>query len=131
MITYRADLASVTEEALEPFFEGWPVAPPPARRVAALRGADHAVLAYDGDRLIGFATALTDGELVAHVALLEVVPSHRGLGIGSELVRSLQARFARLYGLDLCCDEEVVPFYERLGFARVAGMVQRHPERLG
>src|SRR5262249_18896130 len=130
VITYRTDPSAVSAAELEPFFDGWPVAPAPGRRLAALRGADIAVLAYDEDRLIGFATALTDGALVAHVALLEVVPTHRRRGIGSELVREVRARSAPLYGLDLCCDEEAVPFYERLGFSRVAGMVERHAERL-
>jgi GNAT superfamily N-acetyltransferase len=130
VITYRSETASLVPEDLAPFFEGWPTAPAPDRRLAAIRGADHAVLAYDDDRLVGFATALTDDALVAYVALLEVVPSHRGRGIGSALVRNLEGRFDRLYGVDLCCDEDLVPFYDRLGFARVAGMVRRHPDRL-
>ena len=130
MITYRTDPSSVRDDDLEPFFDGWPTPPAGERRLAAIRGADLVALAYDDDRLVGFATALTDGALMAYLSLLEVLPDHWGRGIGSTLVRSLEERWGTLYGIDLCCDEDVVPFYERLGFARVAGMVQRHPGRL-
>jgi GNAT superfamily N-acetyltransferase len=130
VITYRGDASAIEAEDLVPFFEGWPTPPSLDRRLSALRGADHVVLAYDDDRVVGFATALTDGALMASIALLEVVPSHRRRGIGSELVRTLQARLDRLYGLDLCCDEDVVAFYEHLGFSRVVGMVGRAPDRL-
>lgn len=34
------------------------------------------------------------------------------------------------YGVDQCCDDDVVGFYERLGFVRVNGMVRRRPEAL-
>jgi len=130
VITYRSDPSAVVPSDLLPFFDPWPVAPALDRRLAALRGADLAVLAYDDDRLVGFATGLTDGALIGHLSLLEVVPSHRGRGIGSALVGALGTSFASLYGVDLCCDEDVAPFYERLGFSRVVGMVRRHPERL-
>jgi GNAT superfamily N-acetyltransferase len=125
VITYGSDASALRSDDLAPFFDGWPTPPSPDRRLAALRGADHVVLAYEGDRLVGFATALTDGALTAHVALLEVVPDRRRRGIGTGLVRALEARLGVLYGVDLCCDEEVVPFYEGLGFSRVAGMVRR------
>jgi GNAT superfamily N-acetyltransferase len=130
VIAYRSDPDLIAPQDLAPFFEGWPTAPSLGRRLAAVRGADHAVFAYDDGRLVGFATALTDGALMAHVTLLEVIASHRGRGIGSALVRTLQEGIGSLYGFDLCCDDDVVPFYERLGFTRVAGMVRRSPDTL-
>jgi GNAT superfamily N-acetyltransferase len=130
VITYSTDASRVRADDLSPFFEGWPTPPGTGRRLDAMRGADHVVLAYEGDRLVGFATALTDGALMAAVPLVEVVATHRGRGIGAELVRHLVDALGDRYGIDLCCDEDVVGFYERLGFARVAGMVRRSPAAL-
>jgi GNAT superfamily N-acetyltransferase len=130
VITYRLDASGVERQDLAPFFEGWPTPPSLDRRLAAVRGADHVAIAFDGDRLVGFATALSDGALMACLSLLEVIASHRRRGIGTGLVRALEREIGDLYGLDLCCDEEVVPFYERQGFSRVEGMVRRSPQAL-
>ena len=130
MIAYRLDASGIERQDLAPFFEGWPTPPSLERRLTAVRGADHAAFAFDGDRLVGFATALSDGALMAYLSLLEVIASHRRRGIGTGLVRALERDIGGLYGLDLCCDEEVVPFYERQGFSRVAGMVRRSPHAL-
>ncbi|NIS29966.1 MAG: GNAT family N-acetyltransferase, partial [Actinobacteria bacterium] len=86
MIAYRTDPDGVTPDALAGFYEGWPSAPDPDRRLEVLKGSSHVVLAYDGDRLVGFVTAVSDGVLAAFIPLLEVLPGHRGRGIGSELV---------------------------------------------
>ena len=128
MIRYAVDAAAigaVTANDLAPFFVGWPVPPSPERRLAALRGADHVVLAFDGERLVGFATALSDGVLMSSLSLLEVVPGHRGRGIGTELVRLIRDAGVGVYGLDAVCDEDVVGFYEHAGFHHVHGMVLR------
>jgi GNAT superfamily N-acetyltransferase len=130
VITYRLDASGIDRQDLAAFFEEWPTPPSLDRRLAAVRGADHAAFAFDGDRLVGFATALSDGALMAYLALLEVIASHRRRGIGTGLVRALERDIGDLYGLDLCCDEEVVPFYERQGFSRVVGMVRRSPQAL-
>jgi GNAT superfamily N-acetyltransferase len=130
VITYRLDASGIERQDLAPFFEGWPTPPSLDRRLAAVRGADHVAIAFDGDRLVGFATALSDGALMAHLSLLEVIASHRRRGVGTGLVRALEREIGDLYGLDLCCDEELVPFYERQGFSRVAGMVRRSPQAL-
>jgi GNAT superfamily N-acetyltransferase len=124
------DATDVSAVDVEAFFEGWATRPSPDRILAALRGADEVALAWDDDRLVGFATMITDGALFAYLPLVEVVADRRGEGIGSRLVNDLLERCAERYGVDLCCDDDVVPFYERLGFARVNGMVLRRPEVL-
>ena len=58
---------------------------------------------------------LGDGGTVAFISLLEVLPAWRGRGIGSELVRRVLDRYRDRYAIDLVCDDDVVPFYERLG----------------
>jgi len=88
-------------------------------------------VAKDGERVVGFVTAISDGVLSAYVPLLEVLPDHQGRGIGSELVRRLLDRLGDLYMIDVVCDENVVPFYERLGLRRLdAALGVRNPSAL-
>lgn len=73
-------------------------------------------LALDGDTVVGFVTAISDGVLSAFIPLLEVLPEYRSKGIGKELVRRLLAQLERFYMVDLCCDAGLEPFYDALGF---------------
>lgn len=121
----------VGEDDLAPFFVGWPDPPTPAERVAILRAADDAVVARTGDgTVVGFATAITDRRFAAYVPLVEVLPSHQHAGVGSRLVRALLDRLADCYMIDLVCDDDVVPFYERLGGRRLNAVVWRNYDRL-
>jgi ribosomal protein S18 acetylase RimI-like enzyme len=98
-----------------------------------LEGSEAVVLATDpgaGDRVVGFITAVGDGVLAASIPLLEVLPEYQGRGIGTELVQRMLARLGDRYMVDLSCDEDVVPFYERLGLTPYRAMVLRRHEAL-
>lgn len=124
---YVTSLDGVVAEHLNGFFQGWPAPPSPAEHLALLAGSDHVVLArVEGGRVVGFATAISDGVLAAYIPLLEVLPQYRGRGVGTELVRRLLDQLGRLYMVDVICDPDVQPFYERLGFARATGAVIRN-----
>jgi len=118
VIEYSEDPGSLTADQLRGgFFEGWPVPPSPELHLAHLHGAEVAIAAVDtitGD-VVGFVSAIGDGVLTAFVPLLEVLPAWRGRGIGRELMRRMLARLAGRYSIDLVCDTDLVPFYERLG----------------
>jgi predicted N-acetyltransferase YhbS len=123
-LEFISDLSGLKPEDMDGFFEGWPVPPSSERRLAALKGSDVCILAVDGGRVVGFATALVDGALMAYLPLLEVLPEWHGRGIGSELVRRVLAALEGTYSVALCCDEELAGFYARLGFASVEGLVR-------
>lgn len=108
------------------FFEGWTTPLDPAEHLAVLRGSSHVVLALAGDSVVGFVNALSDGVLTAYIPLLEVLPTHRGRGVGRELVQRLLAEIGPLYMIDVMCDDEVFAFYEPLGFQRAGGGIIRH-----
>jgi predicted N-acetyltransferase YhbS len=57
---------------------------------------------------------------------LEVLPSWQGRGIGTELMRRMLDTLAGIYMVDLLCDEELQPYYERLGMRRATGMLVRN-----
>jgi GNAT superfamily N-acetyltransferase len=128
-IEYTTSLDGVAPENLHGFFEGWPSPPSPERHLTVLEGSYRVVLAREqgSPRVVGFVNAISDGVLYAFVPLLEVLPSHRGRGIGRELVRRLFDELPGFYAVDLMCDPELQPFYERLGMQRAVGMVTRRP----
>jgi ribosomal protein S18 acetylase RimI-like enzyme len=118
MIDYREDLAGVGVDQLRGgFFEGWPSPPSPAQHLAHLHGAEIAIVAVDSatGQVIGFVTAIGDGVLTAFIPFLEVLPAYRGREIGTELIRRVLALLRDRYSIDLACDADLVPFYERLG----------------
>jgi ribosomal protein S18 acetylase RimI-like enzyme len=119
VIEYRETADGIDAEALDGFFVGWPEPPSNERHLELLRAASYVALAVDGEQVVGFATANSDGVLSAYVPLLEVLPEHQGRGVGTELVRRLLSRLGGLYIVDLACDDDLVPYYERLGLGRV------------
>jgi GNAT superfamily N-acetyltransferase len=127
-IVITTSLDGITAQQLAGgFFEHWPSHPDEATHLQMLEGSMAVSLAIDeesGD-VVGFATAVGDGVLTAHVPLLEVLPSHRGHGIGSKLVDALVDAVSPCYMIDVACDDDVVPFYERFGFTRTNAMIRR------
>ena len=115
MIEYRSAADGLVPSQLQGFFVGWPSPPSPERHLEILRGSYAVEVALDGEQVVGFATATSDGVLSAYIPLLEVLPDRQGQGIGTELMRRLLARLDNLYMVDLCCDAELEPFYARLG----------------
>lgn len=130
VITYSTDITALTEDLLTEFFVGWPRRPCAARHLRALRGSHRVILAFDGDRVVGFINAISDGELAAFIPWLEVLPSHQRRGVGRELVRRLHAELDEHYSIDLICDPQLASFYSALGFEELLGMGQRRPDVL-
>ncbi|MGH9001926.1 MAG: GNAT family N-acetyltransferase [Acidimicrobiia bacterium] len=127
---YVTSADGVDRRQLTGFFEGWPSPPSPEKHLALLRGSSHVVLAQDADEIIGFVTAISDGVLAAYISLLEVRQEWRGKGVGSELVRRLPGQLERLYMVDVVCDPDLIPFYERFGTTPLAGMARRNRSTL-
>ncbi|HSM58313.1 MAG TPA: GNAT family N-acetyltransferase [Candidatus Sulfomarinibacteraceae bacterium] len=129
MITYTNSTATITPSRLTGFFSGWPNPPTPETLLRILQGSDYVVLALEGDDVVGYITAISDGVSCAYIPHLEVRESRRGQGIGSQLVHRMVSRLQGLYMIDLMCDADVQPFYEQLGFQRATGMLIRNYDR--
>jgi ribosomal protein S18 acetylase RimI-like enzyme len=132
VIEYETTADGVEPRDLGGFFVGWPNPPSQEQHLKLLQQSEHIVIARDeaSGRVVGFVTAVGDGILSAFIPLLEVLPEHQGRGIGTELVRRMLALLEGRYMVDLLCDEDLVPFYERFGMTKVAGMARRKPEAI-
>ncbi|WP_103063419.1 GNAT family N-acetyltransferase [Actinomyces qiguomingii] len=129
-LTYLTGRGAVVPEQIDGMFVGWPSPPSPQQLVAVMDGSHRRVWALDGDRVVGYINAISDGVLNAFIPWLEVHPDYQGRGVGTELVRRLLTQLGDMYAVDLCCDPEMLPYYERLGFARLAGAGLRNPRAI-
>ena len=73
---------------------------------------------WDGERLVGLARVLTDGEQVSYLCDLAVEPDVQGAGVGKRLVDEVMSRCR---GTDLVLRDSNLSsgFYDRLGFDTV------------
>lgn len=128
---YTTSTEGILPEQLTGFFIGWPNPPSPERHLAVLNGSSHVVLAIDdcGDRVVGFINAVSDGVLSVYIPLFEVLPEYQGRGIGTELIRRMLDQLRDFYMIDLLCDPELQPYYERFGMRRATGMLLRNYDR--
>jgi len=127
-IRYTESLEGIAPLDLQGFWVGWPTPPSPEVHHRMLAGSEAIVLAVDdaaAGRVVGFVHAIGDGVLTAFIPSLEVLPGYQGRGIGTELVRRLLVRLEGRYSVDLVCDDDLVPFYERLGLQRWGAMIRR------
>jgi ribosomal protein S18 acetylase RimI-like enzyme len=131
MIHYADSADGITAGQLGGFFESWPSPPSRETHLEILRRSYAVVLALDesSGEVVGFVTAISDGILAAYIPLLEVRASHRGKGIGSELMRRMLERLERFYMVDLATDPDKERFYSPLGMKPAFSMVLRRYDR--
>jgi GNAT superfamily N-acetyltransferase len=129
VIHYTDSLNGIETRHLKGFFVGWPHPPSLETHLRLLSGSDYVVLAIDveHERIVGYVTAITDGVLSGFIPLLEVLPTYQGRGIGQALMTRMLDRLDHLPNVDLLCDPDVVPFYERFGMTPVGDMALRRP----
>lgn len=129
MIRYSESIEGIRPEQLDGgFFVGWLNHPDSDAHLQILQGSYKVWMALDGNQVVGFINAISDGVLSAFIPMLEVLPEYQGQGIGQELTKRMLGSLDHLYSIDLMCDEDVVPFYEKLGLRQLGGMAFRHYE---
>ncbi len=126
MTEYTVGVGDVPADALTGFFVGWPNPPTAAALHQVLAQSTACVVAREADEVVGFINALSDGLLAAYLPLLEVRAEFQGRGIGTELVHRMLDLLGDVYMVDVVCDDDVAPFYERLGLSRLVGMAHRN-----
>lgn len=128
MVKYSAHIENIRPDQLSGFFVGWPNPPSEETFLKLLKGSYRVILAFDEDKVIGFINAISDGVLSAYIPLIEVLPDYQSKGIGCELILRMKAELGHLYMVDLLCDEELIPYYEKQGMSRGTGALIRNYE---
>jgi GNAT superfamily N-acetyltransferase len=94
------------------------------RLAQLVRGSMYMVSAWDGERLVGFTRAISDGAFNAYVSTTVVLPDYQHKGIGRELVRLLlHGREGILFVLH--ANPPVHPFWKKVGFEKANNMLRR------
>jgi ribosomal protein S18 acetylase RimI-like enzyme len=116
VLTYR-DSHDINLDQLATLFDavGWQRRTADRTRLAQLvDGSLWVVSAWDGDQLVGFARAISDGAFNAYISTVAVLPSHQKQGIGRELVRRLMEDRDGIQFV-LHANERAYPFYLHIG----------------
>ena len=98
-----------------------------ARLRQQLAGAMFVVSAWQGDILVGFARAISDGATNAYISTVAVLPAYQGQGIGRELIRRLTSGRQGIQFV-LHARRAVKEFYLKCGFEPAEDMM-RIPRR--
>lgn len=72
--------------------------------------------AWEGQRLIGFARAVSDGKFRAYVEDVIVYKGHQKNGVGKEIVSKLMNELSDIDVVSLFCEKELMDFYKDNGF---------------
>lgn len=106
---------------------GWWRETPAARAAvpALVAGSFAFLVAVEDGRAVGMGRAISDGASDAYLQDVAVLPSHRGRGIGAELIRRLAAHCTArgLEWVGLVAEPGTTAFYARLGFRPLEGYV--------
>lgn len=98
-------------------------------RMSAMRQ----LCAYDGECLVGYAAAVTNGVTDAYIQDVIVRPAYQHRGIGAQLMTHMLAQLEAedIYMISVIYGEEALrPFYERFGFTTMlCGQREMRPGR--
>jgi GNAT superfamily N-acetyltransferase len=127
MIEYRDESRALDLQKLARLFEsvGWSHRTRDPERLAQMvRGSLYGVSAHDGDALVGYARAISDGAFNAYVSTVAVLPEYQRRGIGRELLRRLVDGRDHIQFV-LHAAPAAHPFYLRCGFSPAKDMLRR------
>lgn len=96
----------------------WSSADKPEFLLKALLASHSLVTAWESTRLVGLGNAISDGHLVVYYPHLLVDPEYQRRGIGTELMKRLQARYEGFHQQIIIADGRALDFYRRQGFVR-------------
>ena len=81
-----------------------------------LDNANLTITAWDGEKLVGVARALTDFSFCCYLSDLAVVKEYQKQGIGHELVAEIQKQIGDECMLLLLAAPEAIDYYPKIGF---------------
>lgn len=118
MIEFTEQKKFTQEQVQELFLSvGWISGQYPGRLYKALIGSSTVITAWDGDRLVGLARALDDGELTAYIHYVLVNPEYHGMGIASHMIELIKEKYHDYLYIEVMPEERKnAAFYQKCGF---------------
>ncbi|MCL4872107.1 MAG: GNAT family N-acetyltransferase [Anaerolineae bacterium] len=88
------------------------------RLVLAIQNSTYVVTAWDGDRLVGLARAMSDDVAIFYLKDILIHPEYQRQGIATRLLRHCLERFEHVRNKVLLTDDEErqLRFYEKMGY---------------
>jgi aralkylamine N-acetyltransferase len=126
-LEYRVVTSAPLEEIVELYKAAgwWKETPENRERIGPMIcGSFCFLVAYNPEgKIVAMGRAISDGASDAYIQDVVVLPSHRGSGIGRELIRRLTShcREQKIEWIALIAEPGTTGFYERLGYAILPG----------
>ncbi len=117
MIKYR-DTKDIDPGFLQTLFlsVGWSSGHYPKKLAAAIKNYGGVFTAWDGERLVGLASAMDDGVMTAYIHYMLVDPAYQKQGIGAALMDMVKTHYADYLRVLLIAYDKEIGFYEHCGF---------------
>ena len=101
----------------------WSSANKPTDLYNALINSHSLVTAWENEKLVGLANAISDGYLVVYYPHMLVLPNYQGKGIGKMIMDKMQEKYNNFHMQMLTADGKAIDFYEKNGF-EIAGQTK-------
>lgn len=125
MIEYLSNCKDLENLYIDGFCKDWKKPLDECAIKSIIKNSQYSILAVDNKNVVGIITALSDLINWAFIPYLEVKDDYQGKGIGTDLVQRMLNVLADMNCIDLTCDIEIQPFYERFNMVKSNGMVIR------
>jgi len=108
----------IDKEKLRELFASaeWTTAKYPNRLYAAIKNSDYVESIWNGEKLVGLISAISDGYLNVYITYLIIKPEYQRMGLGKKLVDGFCKRYEGIGRRLLTTGLDKEEFYNKCGF---------------